>query len=200
MNMLKQFIKQWYWWVNTVLYKSMGKVSLRMFDWWLTTQWFSHIWLWICLNWNNLLLSLLPYCWSLHWLKRLVQHVERELLTIPESTSSVWRASFIFFFPYVCWLLFAFVSFPIVCWPLPFYIGFWFFICYFLFVSKHTICSFSLKHTSVEVALNSPPLCEAIDRYWRCINDSLSSTSHLILMVFLNTTELSLIDPKFLDK
>jgi len=61
MNMLKQFIKQWYWWVNTVLYKSMGKVSLRMFDWWLTTQCFSHIWLWICLNWSNLLLSLLPY-------------------------------------------------------------------------------------------------------------------------------------------
>ena len=47
------------------------------FDWWLTTHWFSHIWLWICLNWNNLLLSLLPYCWSLHWLKRLVQHAER---------------------------------------------------------------------------------------------------------------------------
>jgi hypothetical protein len=107
------------------------------------------------------------------------------------------RSSFFF---HVCWLLFAFVSFPIVCWPLPFYIGFWFFICYFLFVSKHTICPFSLKHTSVEVALNSPPLWEAIDRYWRCINDSLSSTSHLILMVFLNTTELSLIDPKFLDK
>ena len=68
------------------------------------------------------------------------------------------------------------------------------------FISNNMPFPISLKHTSVEVALNSPPLWEAIDRYWRCINDSLSSTSHLILMVFLNTTELSLIDPKSLDK
>jgi hypothetical protein len=118
------------------------------FDWWLTTHWFSHIWLWICLNWNNLLLSLLPYCWSLHWLKRLVQHAEKELLTIPESTSSVWRASFIFFFPclliIVCFCLFSncLLAFAFLYWFLIFY------LLFFVRIKAYNLSIFSKTYLS----------------------------------------------------